>query len=207
MCVYMYMYVYTCMWVCVHVHVLYIHVCGCVYMYMYIYMYMYVGVCTCVCGVHVVMDAPYPQNWDKEIEKWLGGRVHPLAIDSGSKDQIDTALRKSLATIRRTCLDILSVTCWVCAGRFMSQHGRRTPTPILLISYETFRLHASVLHSGRVGLVICDEVRVVGLSSSPSLSPHFLPLPPLSLYPPLTTSLSLSPIFLPLPPGPPAQEL
>ena len=165
------MYVYTCM---------YIHVCGCVYM----------------CVVHVVMDihmSPYPQNWHKEIEKWLGGRVHPLAIDSGSKDEIDTALRKSLATIRRICLDILSVSCWVCAGRFMSQHGRRTPTPILLISYETFRLHASVLHSGRVGLVICDEVpvRVVGLSSS------------LSLYPPTS---SLSPLSLctpPLPPSPP----
>ena len=41
----------------------------------------------------------------------------------------------------------------------MAQHGRRCPTPILIISYETFRLHASVLHSGKVGLVLCDEVR------------------------------------------------
>ena len=46
----------------------------------------------------------------------------------------------------------------------MSQHGRRSPTPILLISYETFRLHSTVLHSGKVGLVICDEVRVQILS-------------------------------------------
>lgn len=30
-------------------------------------------------------------------------------------------------------------------------------TPILIISYETFRLH-EVLHRGRVGLIICDEV-------------------------------------------------
>lgn len=41
---------------------------------------------------------------------------------------------------------------------FVSQNGLRVPTPILIISYETFRLHAAVLHRGRVGLVICDEV-------------------------------------------------
>lgn len=40
----------------------------------------------------------------------------------------------------------------------MCQHGRRAATPILIVSYETFRLHASVLHSGgKAGLVICDE--------------------------------------------------
>lgn len=41
---------------------------------------------------------------------------------------------------------------------FISQRGLRAPTPILIISYETFRLHAAVLHKGKVGLVICDEV-------------------------------------------------
>lgn len=40
----------------------------------------------------------------------------------------------------------------------MHQHGLRVPSPILIISYETFRLHAEVLHKGSVGLVICDEV-------------------------------------------------
>lgn len=39
----------------------------------------------------------------------------------------------------------------------MTQYGRRSATPILIISYETFRLHASVLHSSKVGVVICDE--------------------------------------------------
>ncbi len=43
----------------------------------------------------------------------------------------------------------------------MSQHGVRVPTPILIISYETFRLHTEVLHKGKVGLVICDEVSVL----------------------------------------------
>lgn len=32
------------------------------------------------------------------------------------------------------------------------------PSPILIISYETFRLHVGVLKKGNVGLVICDEV-------------------------------------------------
>lgn len=40
----------------------------------------------------------------------------------------------------------------------MTQHGRRICNPVLIISYETFRLHAAVMHKGTVGLVICDEV-------------------------------------------------
>ena len=42
----------------------------------------------------------------------------------------------------------------------MSQQAKRTAYPVLIISYETFRLHASVLQSGPVGLVICDEVKL-----------------------------------------------
>ncbi|KFO98539.1 hypothetical protein N300_00749, partial [Calypte anna] len=40
---------------------------------------------------------------------------------------------------------------------FMNQRGLRVPSPILIISYETFRLHAEALKKGSVGLVICDE--------------------------------------------------
>lgn len=40
----------------------------------------------------------------------------------------------------------------------MNQRGARVPSPILIISYETFRLHVGVLKKGNVGLVICDEV-------------------------------------------------
>ena len=43
----------------------------------------------------------------------------------------------------------------------MSQQSKRTAYPVLIISYETFRLHASVSHSGPVGLVICDEVKLI----------------------------------------------
>ena len=40
----------------------------------------------------------------------------------------------------------------------MSQQGRRIMTPILIISYETFRGHAAILTKAPVGIVICDEV-------------------------------------------------
>ncbi|XP_063263220.1 DNA repair and recombination protein RAD54-like [Prinia subflava] len=82
----------------------------------------------------VVSPSSLVRNWYNEVEKWLGGRIQPLAIDGGSKDEIDRKL----------------------VG-FMSQRGLRVPSPILIISYETFRLHAEVLQKGSVGLVICDE--------------------------------------------------
>ncbi|XP_027002252.2 DNA repair and recombination protein RAD54-like [Tachysurus fulvidraco] len=82
----------------------------------------------------VVSPSSLVRNWYNEVAKWLGGRVQPVAIDGGSKDEIDRKL-----------------------VNFISQQGLRVPTPILIISYETFRLHAEVLHKGKVGLVICDE--------------------------------------------------
>jgi len=44
------------------------------------------------------------------------------------------------------------------AEQYMMSSGRRNPQAVLIISYETFRLHSAVLHRGTVGLVICDEV-------------------------------------------------
>ncbi|XP_051567327.1 DNA repair and recombination protein RAD54-like isoform X2 [Myxocyprinus asiaticus] len=82
----------------------------------------------------VVSPSSLVRNWYNEVGKWLGERVQPVAIDGGSKEEIDRKLE-----------------------HFISQHGLRVPTPILIISYETFRLHAEVLHKGKVGLVICDE--------------------------------------------------
>ncbi|MEQ2277898.1 DNA repair and recombination protein RAD54-like, partial [Xenotaenia resolanae] len=82
----------------------------------------------------VVSPSSLVRNWYNEIGKWLGGRISPVAIDGGSKEEIDRQL-----------------------VNFISQHGLKVPTPILIISYETFRLHADILHRGKVGLVICDE--------------------------------------------------
>ena len=34
------------------------------------------------------------QNWYNEISKWLGSRINPLAIDTGTKEEIDRNLCK-----------------------------------------------------------------------------------------------------------------
>ncbi|KAL3317948.1 DNA repair and recombination protein RAD54-like [Cichlidogyrus casuarinus] len=82
----------------------------------------------------VVTPSSLVKNWYNEINKWLAGRCYALTIDSGSKKEIDQKL----------------------AG-FMKQGGRRCVTPILIISYETFRLHVNELLKNEVGLVLCDE--------------------------------------------------
>ncbi|XP_076321945.1 DNA repair and recombination protein RAD54-like okr [Tachypleus tridentatus] len=82
----------------------------------------------------IVAPSSLVKNWYNEIKKWLGMRVDALTIDSGTKSEIDQNLK-----------------------RFMNTYGRRPVNPILIISYETFRLHAEVLHGSEVGLIICDE--------------------------------------------------
>ncbi|XP_076440944.1 DNA repair and recombination protein RAD54-like isoform X2 [Babylonia areolata] len=90
--------------------------------------------CPMISKAIIVAPSSLVKNWYNEIAKWLGTRINALAIDSGTKKEIDRNL-----------------------DFFMKQQGRRICNPVLIISYETFRLHASVLHKGSVGLVICDE--------------------------------------------------
>ena len=37
----------------------------------------------------IVSPSSLVKNWEKEIVKWLGDRFNTLAIDSGSKSDID----------------------------------------------------------------------------------------------------------------------
>jgi DNA repair and recombination RAD54-like protein len=82
----------------------------------------------------VVCPSSLVRNWYNEIHKWLPGKLAPLAMEGGTKDQIGKDLKG-----------------------FIQTFGRRPHNPILIISYETFRLHAEVLNSGPVGLLLCDE--------------------------------------------------
>lgn len=82
----------------------------------------------------VVAPSSLVKNWYNEINKWLKGQLSSLAIDSGTKNQIDSNLKG-----------------------FMATFGRRPVNPVLIISYETFRMHAHALQQGEVGLVLCDE--------------------------------------------------
>lgn len=40
----------------------------------------------------VVSPSSLVRNWSSEVQKWLGGRVSPLAIDGGTKEEIDRQL-------------------------------------------------------------------------------------------------------------------
>ncbi|XP_032675450.1 DNA repair and recombination protein RAD54-like [Odontomachus brunneus] len=82
----------------------------------------------------IVAPSSLVKNWYNEIYKWLNNRVSALAIDGGNKKDIDKKLIS-----------------------FMKAYSGRCVYPILIISYETFRLHAHVLHQNEVGLVLCDE--------------------------------------------------
>ena len=77
------------------------------------------------------------RNWGNEIIKWLGNKITPMVIDGGTKDEIDKNIGYFMQPAR---------------GRM-----RRRPYPVLIISYETLRIHAHALKGGEVGLLLCDE--------------------------------------------------
>lgn len=82
----------------------------------------------------IVCPSSLVKNWSSEFKKWLGFRINVLPIDGGGKEVITEKL-----------------------VQFMAGHGRMG-TPVLIISYETFRLYAQILHRSEVGMVLCDEV-------------------------------------------------
>ncbi|KAL7641097.1 UNVERIFIED_CONTAM: hypothetical protein RMT77_008234 [Armadillidium vulgare] len=82
----------------------------------------------------IVCPSSLVKNWDNEINKWLKGRVNCLSIESGTKEQVNQ--------------NLLS---------FMDTFGRRPANPVLILSYESFRLHADILQKSSIGLLICDE--------------------------------------------------
>ena len=81
----------------------------------------------------IVCPSSLVRNWANEIAKWLQGRVNPMAIDNGGKEDIDKNLKA-----------------------FMMM-GRRIVNPVLIISYETLRLHIHELMRGEIGMMFCDE--------------------------------------------------
>lgn len=91
-----------------------------------------------IANVVIICPSSLVKNWFNEINKWLGTRLHALAIDSGqSSDAVDEKLEQF--------------------GRQQMNGRRRSTNPVLIVSYETFRGHANVLEHVEVGLMICDE--------------------------------------------------
>lgn len=77
------------------------------------------------------------RNWANEIKKWLGDKLNSLVIDNGTKAEID----KNIEYFMKPSV-----------SRF-----RKRPYPVLIISYETLRMHDYALKGGEVGLLMCDE--------------------------------------------------
>ncbi|XP_063696815.1 DNA repair and recombination protein RAD54-like [Culicoides brevitarsis] len=81
----------------------------------------------------IVCPSSLVKNWYNEFGKWLGARVNCLAIDGNSKEQTTKSLEQFMANQGRSC------------------------SPILIISYESFRMYSNILNESEVGMVLCDE--------------------------------------------------
>lgn len=82
----------------------------------------------------IVCPSSLVKNWYNEFFKWLGNRVHALAIANESKEKTTELLTN-----------------------FMLNQSSRCGAPVLIVSYETFRLYSHILNQSEVGLVLCDE--------------------------------------------------
>jgi len=87
--------------------------------------------------VIIVCPSSLVKNWYKEFNKWLESRISVLAIDNVSKE----------LTIKNL-------------EQFMANQGQRCSAPVLIISYETFRIYANILNGSTIGMVLCDEVNI-----------------------------------------------
>ncbi|XP_071450348.1 DNA repair and recombination protein RAD54-like [Hetaerina americana] len=99
--------------------------------------------------VVIVAPSSLVKNWQNEFNKWLGGRVSALALDGTPLNNVKRETGGSAkAEVERRLKEFVAP----------SYNGRRIAQPILILSYETFRIYANILCQGAVeGLVICDE--------------------------------------------------
>ncbi|XP_034681411.1 protein CHROMATIN REMODELING 25 [Vitis riparia] len=80
----------------------------------------------------IVTPTSLVSNWEAEIKKWVGERVQLVALCESTRDDVVFGI-----------------------DSFTSPHS---PLQVLIVSYETFRLHSSKFsHSGSCDLLICDE--------------------------------------------------
>lgn len=74
------------------------------------------------------------KNWYNEFGKWLGHRINAYAVENSSKEETTRGLTQ-----------------------FMASQSRRTGSPVLIISYESFRMYSKILNDSEVGMLLCDE--------------------------------------------------
>lgn len=94
--------------------------------------------CPAIENAIIAAPSSLVKNWGNEFVKWLGpGRVSTMVIDGGSSSDIDKNIEYFMTP--STC------------------RLRQRPYPVLIISYETLRIHSAALKGGEVGLLLCDE--------------------------------------------------
>ncbi|KAG1342244.1 hypothetical protein COCNU_05G004730 [Cocos nucifera] len=80
----------------------------------------------------VVTPTSLVSNWESEINKWVGGKVQLLALCESTRADVLSGIESFL----KPC----------------------SPFQVLIISYETFRMHSAKFEkSGSCDLLICDE--------------------------------------------------
>ncbi|XP_047329182.1 protein CHROMATIN REMODELING 25 isoform X2 [Impatiens glandulifera] len=80
----------------------------------------------------IVTPTSLVSNWEAEIKKWVGERVQLIALNESSREDVISGIDSF------TCI--------------------RSRLQVLIVSYETFRLHsAKFSHEGSCDLLICDE--------------------------------------------------
>lgn len=82
----------------------------------------------------IVCPSSLVKNWYNEFGKWLGHRINAFAVENTSKEATTRGLTQ-----------------------FMASQSQRTGSPVLIISYESFRMYSSILNESEVGLLLCDE--------------------------------------------------
>jgi len=83
----------------------------------------------------IVCPSSLVNNWASELEKWLPNRIKSFACDNKGKRE-DT-----LSSLQN----------------FTKAKGRSVTHPVLIISYETLRMHSALIQNTEIGLMLCDE--------------------------------------------------
>ncbi|OVA15799.1 SNF2-related [Macleaya cordata] len=80
----------------------------------------------------IVTPTSLVSNWESEIKKWVGERLQLIALCESTRDDVVSGIDSFIRP--------------------------RSPIQVLIVSYETFRMHSSKFDkSGSCDLLICDE--------------------------------------------------
>ncbi len=102
-------------------------------------------------------------NWASEAKKWLHGRLAVLALCEASRDDVVVAISQFLHPsnpykVREGIARTVGPARFVGATAGGAHLCCARSSQVLIVSYETFRVHAeSFRNPGSCDLLICDE--------------------------------------------------